>query len=246
MSARAARRRAAPAAVALTLTILALAGCGGGGDSARREVDLLLPDCSASFHASSLRLLPEMVAIARDSAARGHVLWVGCFAGAPLRKLRWRLRVDFGELPPGVEAGTPLAESFVQARALGLRGRIRRLILATRQTAPGSGQLEALEVASQAPDLKRVFLFSDAAVHEPEVPELNLASDAEIGAAVDRWSPRLRGLRGVELAMIGVGYGVHNSASVRAGRMLFGQLADRVGTASFAWTQELPPGFPGS
>jgi hypothetical protein len=232
------------AVVACFLVCLGLATCGTTEEKADRPVDVLLADCSASFRASSLRLLPEMVSIAQDSAAKEHVLWAGCFAGGPLRKLRWKVRVDFGEYAPGIHPGTPLAENVNQARALGLRGRLRKLILNTKQTVKGSGQLEALEVAAQAPSLSRVFLFSDAAIHEPEVPELFTASEAEIRQAVAHWAPRLSGLRGKRLVMIGVGLGEHNSKSVRAGRMLFGLLAERIGMAGFTWTQELPPGFP--
>ncbi len=230
--------------LALALACAALGGCGGGDrDPASAKIDLLIADCSASFRESSLRLLPEMVAIAQDSAAREDVLWSGCFAGAPLRTLRWDPREDFGEYPPGVEPGTPFAANLNQARAIGMRRKLRSMVVATKAAEPGSGQLEALEVASQTPGVARVFFLTDAAIHEPEVPELNTASVADLRRTVKLWAPRLRGLNGVQLTMIGVGYGEHNSASVRAGRVLFRGLAAHIGVASFTWTQDLPAEF---
>lgn len=221
-----------------------IGGCGSSGDQTSRRLDLLIADCSISFRESSLKLLPQMVTIAKDSAAKEHVLWSGCFAGAPLRTLSWKPRRDFGEYPPGINPGTPLADNFNQARAIGLRKELRWMVINTKATEPGSGQLEALEVAAQTPNVARVFFLTDAAIHEPEVPELYTASMGDLRRTIDLWAPRLRGLHGIELIMIGVGYGEHNSKSVRAGRFLLRGLAERVGTASFDWTQELPPLFP--
>lgn len=241
-----ASRKGPAGLLAAVLAVLACTGCGEGEAPSSGKLDLLIADCSVSFRASSMRLLPEMVAIARDSAAKERVLWSGCFAGAPLRKLRWKVREDFGEYPDGVNAGTPLADSFNQARAIGMRKELEAMVVNTKQSVGGSGQLEALEVASEAPELGRVFLFTDAAIHQPQVPELYTASPADIRETAELWAPRLRGLQGVELIMLGVGYGVHNSKSVRAARMLFRELAKRVGAASFEWTQQLPPRFPSS
>lgn len=239
-------RAAAVALLGVAAAAVLLSGCGAASRGAATQpprLDLLIPDCSASFRESSKRLLPEMVEIARDSAARRRVLWAGCFAGAPLRTLAWSPKVDFGELPQGVDPGSPLADRLNQARAIGLQPKLKKIVEDTRAAEPGSGQLEALEMASQTRGVGRVFLFTDAEINEPEAPDLSTATPSEIKRTIDLWAPRLRGLNGVELLLIGVGYGAHNSASVRAGRMLFAGLAKRVGTASFQWTQELPADF---
>jgi hypothetical protein len=243
---------ATAALVAAVLCCALLSGCGGSGEetakaseTANRRLDLLIADCSDSFRESSLRLIPEMVEIALDSAEKRNVLWSSCFAGAPLRTMVWDPKRDFGQTGEGYHYNDEILDRLNLAMALGLRGKLRTMVLETPDTVPGSGQLEALEVASEAPNVGRVFLLTDAAIHEPEVPELNTASRAELRETVDLWAPRLRGLRGVELTMLGAGYGVHNSASVRAGRFLFRSLAAQVGTASFGWTQELPPDFGG-
>lgn len=225
-----------------------LGGCGGDEDATAakqpdRNLDLVVADCSDSFRESSLRLIPEMIQIAVDSAEERNVLWAGCFAGAPLRTLIWEPKVDFGQTSEKFHISDEVVDRVNQAQALGLKRKLRTMVEDTPATVPGSGQLEALEVASEAPNVGRIFFLTDAAIHEPEVPELNEATETELRQAANRWAPRLHGLKGVELTMLGAGYGVHNSASVRHARFLFRELAKEVGTASFSWTQELPPEF---
>ncbi len=225
----------------------AAAGCGGGetgsGTSSSGRLDLLIADCSKSFRASSERMLPEMVAIAADSAEQDRVLWAGCFAGAPLRTLVWDPKVDFGALPSGVNPG-PVADRFNVARALGMEPKLLQMIRETPDREGGSGQLEALEVASETEDLGRVFLFTDAAIHQAHVPDMTIATPGEIQRTIRVWAPRLSGLRDVHLILVGVGFGVHNSISVRNAKLLFRGLADRVGATSFRWTQDLPVDLP--
>jgi hypothetical protein len=237
------------AAWAFLLTVMVVAvsllmGCGtdSGNSVTKKEVDLIIADCSKSFRKSSLRLLPEMVEIAHDSAARRHVLWAGCFAVAPLRALTWNPKVDFSQVDdlPGTDE---LLDRVNQARAAGLLVRLRRMIEETPAPEEQSGQLEALEVAAEAPHVSRIFFFTDAAIQEPEVPDLSKATREELDKTAGLWASRLEGLKGVHLYLLGAGYGVHNSASVRAARYLFRELADRVEAGSFSWTQELPPAF---
>lgn len=233
-------------AVAAAVCCVAV-GCGGGdetgaGDSAGGRLDLLIADCSKSFRASSERLLPAMVTIAADSAEQDRALWAGCFAEAPLRTLVWDPKVDFGVLPKGVNPS--VADRVNVARALGMEPKLLEMIRETPDSDGGSGQLEALEVASETEDLGRLFLFTDAAIHQDHVPDMTTATPAEIRDTIEVWAPRLRGLRGVHLVLVGVGFGVHNSASVRNAKLLFHGLADRVGAASFKWTQELPVDLP--
>jgi hypothetical protein len=238
------------ASLILVVLTVTLGGCGGGGKTtgeqaflASHRVDALLGDCSASFRQTSERLLPEMVAVALNSASQRRVLWAGCFAGAPLRTLAWNPKVDFDDLPSSVSGSPAIAERLNEARALGLRRRLAMMVRKTPRQAPGSGQLEALELAGQTPEIGRVFLFTDALIVEPEGISLSTATAVQIRQTIDRWAPRLRGLRGVQLTLIGVGYGAHNSRSVRNAEQLFRGLARRVGVASFSWTQDLPASF---
>jgi hypothetical protein len=201
-----------------------------------RPIDLVLPDCSHSFRQHSERLVPEMTAVALDSAAQRRVLRAACFAGSPLQNLEWTLQVDFGDLS---ESNKSLTERVNQARALGLRGKFEKIIHDTPRKAPGSGQLEVLELAAQTPGVGRVFMFTDARIFEPNGVVVGSLSRAEVKETVERWAPRLRGLKGVELFFVGGGLGAPSARSVRNARMLFGDLARQVG-ASFSWTRSLP------
>jgi phage baseplate assembly protein W len=230
-----------------------LIGCGGGGSSsgtdgvagpsgsvvASHKLDLMLPDCSASFRRASGRLVPEMIEVALNSAAQNRALWAACFAGAPLQDLYWDVRIDFGNLPSSLTSNGHIGEKVNAARALGLRSDFRRIIDDTPRSAPGSGQREAHELASQTPHVGRVFMFTDALIQEPEGVVLRTATHDEVKAVINRWAPRMKGLQGVELVFVGVGLGAESAKSVRNAQELFSGIAGRVG-ASFSWTRNLP------
>jgi hypothetical protein len=246
------------AAILLVIAVAAsapLAGCGGGEDAGAQEgrpvavgaspagpLDLLLADCSHSFRRESLQMVPEMVTVAQDSADQRRELWAACFAGAPLRELVWGPTIDFGDLPGPLAHNPRLGDRFNAARALGLEGEFERIIRNTPRGAPGSGQLEALELAAQTPGVGRVFLFTDARILEPEGIPLGDASRTEVEQAVDHWAPRMHGLAGVELIFVGGGLGAPSSQGVRNARALFRGLAQQTG-ASFIWGRSLPLQF---
>jgi hypothetical protein len=240
-----------PIATLLLVTVVAALLSACGNEQADHEdafrnshpVDLLIPDCSASFRQTSKQLVPEMVTVTLDSARQKRVLWAGCFAGAPLRTLAWKPKIDFGDLPDSLNDNPTFVEHFNEARALGLRRKLAAMVRHTPRRAPGSGQLEALELASQTKGVGRVFLFTDALIVEPEGLDLRTATPSDIHQAISLWAPRLTGLRGVELMLVGVGYGANNSRSVRNAARLFSGLAHRVGAGSFSWTQSLPADF---
>ena len=237
-------------AVLLLLICLAfVAGCGGvtttASESAalpRGNTDLMMVDASPSFRRSALGFVPDMVTAARVIASERRVLWVGCVDGAPLRTLRWTIRVDFGELPPSVENATGLAERVNTARALGLRPRFVRLIRHSPDRVPGSGLLEALELAAQTPEVGRVFLFTDALTFEPDSVHLATASSDQLQATARRWTRRLHGLRGVEVLMIGVGREARTTVAVRNAERLFRLVVTGAG-GRLRWSQEMPPSF---
>lgn len=243
---------AALSALAIAAVSAFLAGCGGDEiahtqgsgmvavtATSSRELDLVMPDCSRSFRRYSKQLVPEMVTVALDSASKRRILFAGCFAGAPLRHLVWDPRVDFDDLPDAVARNDRMADRINKARALGLANQFRRIIRQTPRRAGGSGQLEALELASQTPGVARVVMFTDALIREPEGIVLRTATRSEVEDAVARWASRMQGLNGVHLVFVGVGLGSLSAKSVRNARHLFGGLAHAVG-ASFSWTRSLP------
>jgi hypothetical protein len=208
------------------------------------RLDLLEADCSGSFRQTSETFVPEMVTIAENSAQLQRALWAGCFDGAPLRDLIWNPTIDFGALPSTISNNPSLASRFNQARALGLEPKLTHMIKTTPTRVPGSGQLEALELAAQTSSVGRVFMFTDAEINEVGGINLITATPRQIEQTIERWTPRLSGLRGVQLMFIGVGRDVHVTASVRNAEVLFEGLAKAVG-ASFSWDQNLPLGFQG-
>ena len=236
------------AALLSVACLILAAGCGQntattstavGGDT-----DLVMVDCSPSFRQAALGFVPDMVAVAESSASQRRALWAGCVDGAPLRTLRWTIRVDFDELPASVENSTSLAERVNTARALGLRRRFAQLVRRTPDRIPGSGLLEALELAAQTPDVGRVFMFTDAQSYEPGSVHLARASDAELQATARRWVRRLHGLRGVEVLMIGVGREARTTVAVRNAERLFRAVVTGAG-GRLQWAQELPAAFEG-
>ena len=209
----------------------------GAAASAAGHLDVVFGDCS-SFRRYTKVFVPEMVRVATDSARRRRAVWAACFDGAPLRTLRWAPKVDFGETPPNLSG--PQVERLNLARALGLRPRLAAMA-DTPEKVGGSGQLEALEVAAQTAGVGRVWMFTDAVINEVDGISLRTATLTEIRDTIRRWTPRLRGLAGVQLALVGVGLGTHDSQEVRNALALFRGLAAAVGTRSFSWSLELPP-----
>ncbi|MEJ7783290.1 MAG: hypothetical protein WKF96_00715 [Solirubrobacteraceae bacterium] len=224
---------------------LVLAGCGGNksstqpAPSAARNLDLVFGDCS-SFRRYAEAFVPEMVTIAETSAAQRRTLWAGCFDGAPLRTLHWKPKIDFNDLPIELRGSARLAARVNLARALGLKTKLEQMVRSTPTRVPGSGQLEALELAAHTEHVGRVFLFTDGVINQIDGVGLDRATLRQINQVVDRWAPRLAGLKHVELTFVGVGRGTRSTAGLRRAEALFRQLAARVGVRSFVWQLELP------
>jgi hypothetical protein len=221
--------------------------CSSGSAScaSERSLDIQFGDCS-SFRRYTKAFIPEMLTVAKSSARSRHTLWAACFDAAPMRTLRWNPKIDFGELPKEMRENDKLAERFNLARAIGLRPKFEAMVEDTPTREPGSGQLEALEVAAQTDNVARVFMWTDAAINQIEGIRLATATPQDISRTISRWAPRLKGLAGVDLMFIGVGRGTKRTAAVRNAEVLFRGLADRVRVKSFTWTLELPANFDSS
>lgn len=213
------------------------------GPPAAQPVDLVFGDCS-SFRRYTKEFVPDMVTIAETSALANprRTLWAGCFDGAPLRTLVWNPMIDFSQEPPELRQNRTLGDRVALGRALGLKQKFEAMA-DTPMKVPGSGQLEALELAAQTANVGRVFMFTDAVINEIQGVPLASATPAQINATINTWAPRLTGLKGVQLMFIGVGRGTDNSGEVRNAERLFHGLADRVGASYFDWTLGLPDDF---
>lgn len=235
----------------LVVGAIALPACGEAQKTSKslpfvetHKTDLALPDCSGSFRETSVALAPEMAKVAQNSAQHRRALWAGCFDGAPMRTLVWNPTLNFGDIPSAIEANDGLVKRFNQARALAFGRQLEKVVRSTHVEAPGSGILEALELASQTENVGRVFMFTDADINEVDGLRLDTATSEQIGRTVKRWAPRLgKGLRHVELTFIGVGRNVRSTGIVRNAKTLFAGLAKAVGAGAFHWYQKLPADF---
>ena len=228
--------------LAVVAASLALAACGGNSNGSRgaqmaKRVDIVYGDCS-SFRRYTRAFVPDMLTIAQDSALHRHRLLAGCFDGAPLRTMQFKTDIDFGDLPKELRNNATLARRFNVARALGLK-KTFEVMADTPTRVRGSGQLEALELASELQGVGRVWMFTDGIVNEVDGLHLTTATEKDIQRTIRRWVPRMgNGLRNVHLAFVGVGLGTGSTANVRKARRLLRGIVDGAG-GSFTWSQTL-------
>lgn len=243
-----ARFKAVVTLIAVLCATWAVSGCGSTSNPPTtkadrqletRPLDLLLPDCSPSFRAALPGFRDATQRIVLDSASRSRTLWMACFDGSPLRSVDFDPKVDFADLTDSVSGSETLAARFTEARALGTLKNIEKAIAATENQVKGSGQLEALEMAAKTPDTGRVFLVTDLLSHEADGLNLATVSKVDIQQTVKRWLPRLRGLRGVQVFVIGAGLGAGSSEAVRNAEQLFTTLITQAG-GKVSITQEIP------
>ncbi len=205
---------------------------------AQGSVDAVVGDCSDSYRSQMMAFVPGMVSIAVDAAEKKHRFLAACFDGAPLRALAWNPRVNFGEAKPGINEN--LMEKVNNARALGLRGPLERMVETTPERVKGSGQLELLELLSQTDGLGRAYVFTDGIVNQVDGLDLNAASQQDIDRAVRRWVPRMGdGLQNVAVVFVGVGRGSNRTAKVRKAEVLLRGIVESAG-GRFTWAPDLP------
>ncbi|MGH2853767.1 MAG: hypothetical protein ACRDLF_06205 [Solirubrobacteraceae bacterium] len=220
---------------------LVVSGCGGSSDpptpsakwEAAHPIDVILADCS-SYQPYLARFIPGMVEIAENSAVHRRDLYAACFDGAPLRTLQWAIKENFGEPYPGETAKESEGENL--ASAAGLREAFEKMIK-TPERVRGSGQLEALELVAETPGVGRVWMFTDAIPNEVEGIVLEHASENAIDKTAETWIPRMgKGLRNVQVAFVGVGFGTYSTIEVRKAKVLFKKIVEGAG-GHFVWTQ---------
>lgn len=200
-----------------------------------RRVVWVMADCY-SFQQYLPQYEPDMLAVAeRVAAAKGKLLMT-CTDGQPLTTTRI-MSVDFGMAPPGV-TDPDLISRINRARAAGLDPTIKSIIR-QQKTVAGSGQLEGLEVAGR-PNVAAIYYWTDAEVREAHGGfDIRRATDSAINAETSLWSPRLLGLKGVTVTIIGAGKGAQNAAEVRQSRQLFEGLIEDSDGGHLRWVQSL-------
>jgi hypothetical protein len=223
--------------VGLAIVALALGGCGAGQSNdpphqARRTM-FEWDATGATNQIASYRteLKSELV----HAAAEHDDVFAVALDGQPITTASINAH-DFAQPPPEAE-GEEVAEAddaFAEGMAHDL------VASATRETVAGSGQLQGLLVAAHTPGIGEVILWSDGVVNEQGF-DLSAASGAEVSAEIALWKPKLAGLRGVTVQVVGVGRGVHLVATVERAHELFSALVNGNG-GHLAWTPTLAQG----
>lgn len=238
--------RAMLAASVLAL-VLALAGCGGrpatppAGTLQERDLaaagrtTVLFVDGSASFRRYAADYEPEVMAITETVAGRGGRVLACVVDGQPLTTARIT-STDFSQVPVG-GSDPAIRQRFNQAKALGLTRTLEHLVRRPSSVS-GSGQLEALELAADTPALTAVIFWTDAIVNQLDGFSVARASDAQIERQVRRWAPRLAGLRGRTVVLVGVGRGTGHAGAVMRAKRLFAGLSAAAGFRLY-WAQSL-------
>jgi len=220
--------------------VVALAGCAeeGQGQAASRRNAVLLVDCSGSTAAFRSTWIPEVIGATAQALNRRQLVWIDCIDGSPLATARFVLRLDGRNIPSAYEGNEVLADEFNRARAASLRPKLEQLFAGTRR-ARGSGILDGLEAAGGLRPAQ-VVLWTDGLVIQAENRiDLNKPlSPASERGIVDTWAPRLAGLRGAQVTIVGVGTGAHSALSARQVRRLFPELLSKAGA-----NVELSPAF---
>ncbi len=236
----------AGAGVVLVLTLL-VTGCGqqpmAAPAGAIEDHELAAPsrttvlfiDGSPSFRRYAVDSRRELTAVMNTVASRRGRVVASVTDGQPLTTARI-ISADFTETPAS-GSDPAIRRRFNQATALGFTRRLG-LLLRRPSSVSGSGQLEALALASEIPSLKAVVFWTDAAVNQPDGLNVTRASNARIDREVQRWAPRLGALRGRVVVLLGVGRGIHRSATVMRAKRLFVGLAEAVGFRLY-WAQSL-------
>lgn len=220
--------------VGLAAVGLALSGCGAGQSSdsphPSRRIMIEWDATGATNRIAGYRseLKNELV---HDAVERDYV-FAAVLDGQPVTTASV-VAHDFAQPPPETE-GEEAAEddaAFAEGFAHNLAAS------AGRETVTGSGQLQGLLVAVHTPGIGEVFLWSDGVVNEPGF-DLSTASDAELDAEIARWKPKLVGLRGVTVVVVGVGRGVGKVATVERAHRLFFAIVNGNG-GHLVWTPTL-------
>lgn len=229
--------------MALTVAVM-LGGCGRTEEArnttatGQGRVTWELFDCSG-FRRFAADYVPDLLTVAKHVAAQDPPgkLAFACVDGQPLTNARVTT-VDFGTRPQGADLDPGIVADLNRAKAEGLKTDFEARIKAGRHD-DGSGLLQGLKFAADQPGLARVYFWTDGEVRDREGGfNLPTATAPEIEAQVKHWAPRLAGLRGVQVVLVGGGRGAQNQETALKAEQLFRALLKAVG-GELVWTPTL-------
>jgi hypothetical protein len=222
--------------VGFAAAALALSGCGAAKPNDPPSARRTILEWDATGTTSRLpgyrtELKGEIVHVA---AERGD-LFAAVLDGQPVTTANIETH-NFAQAPPEIE-GDEVAEAD-EAFAEGFAHNFIASF-ASGETVSGSGQLQGLLLAAHTPDVAEVIVWTDGVVNEPSDGfDLSTASVAGLNAEIARWKPKLVGLHGVTVVLIGVGRGVHHVITVERAHRLFDALVGDNG-GHLVWTPTL-------
>jgi hypothetical protein len=232
---------------------LGLSGCGdeGAAGNSAGEVFVSWGDITDSTTRSRGDFLEDMVAFAERAAQEEALFYADVFGGVPTKTTKWPVQVDFSEPIRGAGGNDVLERDAREDRAEALRPMFERL-LATDAGAPGSPLLEVLAITAEFAQQHRglvlhVALFTDGGLIMDGADVRDGLSAATRKRLVARWAPRLRGLAGAHVYVIGVGRGTNLSRTqLDSVRTLIEDLVRGAGGRLVVWGPRLSQTFNGS
>jgi hypothetical protein len=189
-------------------------------------ITAVLVDRTPSVRGDTATWPGQIAAIAAPVLSRGERLLVGGFAG-PTRTVPWLPLRDGRDLVD-VTGGAPARKAYAHLYAARLTP-FWTSNLTPQSTPRGTNWLGALETASRVKRLREVWLFSDL-VQEADGVDLTTPVRAdELSAIAVTWGPRMVGLRGLVVHVVGSGQGVYRQRAADRGEQLMGALGHDAG-----------------
>lgn len=215
--------------VAAFAAALILSACGGAAQSKPKTPRVVSAtyeafDCSG-FRRLAVEYEPDLVKVAEAVAVRDDKLRFACVDGKPLISTQIHT-FDFTHIPgsendPDLQGDPQTLHDTNVARAMGLGPTLVSIIKNGREFV-GSGLLEGLTFPANEPDVTKVYYWTDGEVRDPaDGFNLPTATPEQTRSEIGRWIPRLRGLRGKTVIIIGGGRGAQTEATATKAHDLF-------------------------
>jgi len=225
-------RRVAAALLSL-VAAAALAGCATPGavkKACGTEADLI--DTTGSTAGFRGRWPAELARSAHDALVNGDRYYASTFTSGQ-GTIDWTVNAD----------GCHSRETRPRKHALWANQTTNALgprltALTNAKTHGGSDPLAALEEAAKLPNLTQVRIWSDLILQDDGVDLSKPVPASTIRRLADEWTPRLAGLKGVNVMALHAGRGVDSDVAVRQSEALLRTVLERDG-ATLEWAPVL-------
>lgn len=177
----------------------------------------------------------EVISLIQQVAAGDGEVFAAVLDGQPITTASVASR-NFAEVPPETEPQERPAIN--QAVATGFA---RNFIATctTHEVVAGSGQLQGLALAAATSGVSEVYMWSDGVVNEPANNfDLTTASAQELNAEIAQWKPKLTGLKGMTVVVVGAGRGAHRLITAERAHQLFQAVVEGNG-GTLVWVPTL-------